>query len=59
MVNNDQSAQPRHALGPSLSLVNGAADFTTGDCILIRIPDLDGQLGEHTSTYFSQSFTAS
>lgn len=31
--------QPEHRLGPALSLVGGAANFTIGEYILVRIPD--------------------
>ena len=43
--------QPEHRLGPALSLVGGAANFTIGEYILVRISDrieVDGHFDQDT-----------
>ena len=41
---------PRHELGLPLSLDDGASDFAFGEYVLVRIPEIDGQLGDEVTT---------
>ncbi|KAI0253665.1 hypothetical protein BJV78DRAFT_1152793 [Lactifluus subvellereus] len=55
MANNAQSTdstQPEYRLGPSLSLVHGALNFTPGEFVLVRIPEpirIGGHIGDEAT----------